>query len=54
MNGGCWFAELCLIFGGGSSGGLFDRLAKYMEVALDCGVELASEDDREGINSHNW
>ena len=82
--GGCWFAELCLIFGGASSGGLFDRLAKvfrhiateltimpadqvqqilddvvgagtkteveafyfkYREVAMDCGVELASEDD---------
>lgn len=25
---GMYFAELCLIFGGASSGGLFDRLAK--------------------------
>ena len=81
---GKYFAELCLTFGGSSSVGLFDRLAKvfrfiatklskipakqvrqiiddvvgcgtkaevldfygkYKEVALDCGVILASEDD---------
>ena len=81
---GKYFAELCLTFGGSSSVGLFDRLAKvfrfiatklstilakhvrqviddvvgcgtkeevldfykkYREVALDCGVLLASEDD---------
>ena len=81
---GKYFAELCLIFGGASSVGLYDRLAKvfryvatilsqmpasqvqqiiddivacgtkkqveafydkYREVALDCGVELASEND---------
>lgn len=82
--GGKWFAELCLTFGGASSVGLFDRLAKvfmfivtvlsetlpkhvrqiiddvvacgterqvrrfhkkYREVAEDCGVMLAPEDD---------
>ena len=81
---GKYFAELCLTFGGSSSVGLFDRLAKvfrciatrlskipakhvrqiiddvvgcgtkaevldfylkYREVALDCGVMLASEED---------
>ena len=81
---GKYFAELCLTFGGSSSVGLFDRLAKvfrfiatklskildkhvgqiiddvvgcgtkgevidfyskYKEVAMDCGVMLASEDD---------
>ena len=81
---GMYFAELCLTFGGSSSVGLFDRLAKvfrfiatklstilakhvrqiiddvvgcgtkeevldsykkYREVALDCGVMLAPEDD---------
>ena len=84
----CWggrlFAELCLVFGGSSSVGLYDRLAKvfmfvaivlskmpenqvaqiiddvvacgteeevvrfysiYREVAEDCGVRLASEED---------
>ena len=79
-----WFAELCLVFGGASSVGLYDRLAKvflytatvlsmmpkdqveqiiddvvaagtkgevtrfyrkYREVAEDCGVQLAPEDD---------
>ena len=82
--GGMWFAELCLVFGGASSVGLYDRLAKvflytatvlskmprdqieqiiddvvaagtkeqvvkfyhkYREVAEDCGVQLAPEDD---------
>ena len=82
--GGKWFAELCLTFGGASSVGLFDRLAKvflfiatalsetlvkhvrqiiddvvacgtqkqvqrfyrkYREVADDCGVLLAPEND---------
>ena len=82
--GGRWFAELCLVFGGASSVGLYDRLAKvflfaavmlskmprdqvqqiiddvvacgsydqvvgfywkYREVAEDCGVQLAPEDD---------
>ena len=81
---GMWFAELCLVFGGASSVGLYDRLAKvflhtatvlskmpkdqveqiiddvvaagtkeevvrfyrkYREVAEDCGVQLAPEDD---------
>ena len=81
---GRWFAELCLVFGGASSVGLYDRLAKvflfiaivlskmprdqveqiiddvvacgtqsevrvfymkYKEVAQDCGVQLAPEDD---------
>lgn len=82
---GKYFAELCLIFGGSSSVGLYDRLAKvfryiatvlsnmpvdqveqiiddivacgtkvqverfygkYREVALDCGVKLAPEEDK--------
>ena len=29
---GMWFAELCLIFGGASSGGLFDRRAKVFRL----------------------
>ena len=34
--GGCWFAKLCLIFGGASSGGLFDRMAKvFRHIATE-------------------